>query len=195
MKRDIFSTPIFIHDFTDADSLAKIDALAEQSLVTEQHSDHDLGDRSNKGSSYHTEIDFLGPYSETVLHKLISPYVAQAIKEYGYVIKGARVDYWSIISRSGGYNKRHCHPNSLLSGAFYVSAPSGSGRLEFCDPRYGKMMETTIGRLRNNTYHDHVTIIPERGRLVLFPSFLEHEVQLSTCSEPRIIYSFNVTPA
>jgi uncharacterized protein (TIGR02466 family) len=193
VKKDIFSTPLYVSDLTSEKELELVDRLASLALVEAQKSQSKSDKKSNEGDSFHTISNFLGNFSETDLHTLLTSYIVNAVKDYGYTIRSAEINYWSIVSRSGAYNKRHNHPDSLISGAFYVSAPTGSGKLLFCDPRYGKLMETCNGRTGGTDYHSHVHVVPAKGRLVLFPSFLEHEVEVSTCSEPRIIYSFNVS--
>lgn len=193
MKRhNLFHTPIWIYDFTEPGQLKQISNLSKLALQEKEETGEGIV-KSNKGNSFHTKFNFLGDYSGSPLADLLTPLISRAVSDYGYdPAASVSIMYWSIVTNAGGYNRRHCHPNSLISGAFYTSAPEGSGELILCDPRYGKLMETTAGRLPNQNIHQYQHIKPETGRLVLFPSYLEHEVDESTCDEPRIIYSFNV---
>lgn len=149
--------------------------------------------KSNMGHSFHTNENFLGDYPNSPLHELLTPHLAQALKDYAYDPSYiVHVGYWSIVSYQGAYNKRHHHPNSLISGVLYADAPEGSGALILTEPRYGKLMENRVGRDKDALLHKDQRIIPETGRLVIFPSYLEHEVELTKSTSPRVIYSFNL---
>lgn len=193
-KKQIFPTPLWLHDFDDSASLAAISRLAEQALANEEKHKGTGLQKSNQGNSFHTQNNFLGEFIETPLYGLLSPKLAAALSDYGYKASSVRISYWSIISRSGAYNRRHNHPDSILSVAFYTQVPVGSGNLIFTDPRYGKLMESTIGRTDQSiSLHGHVKVLPKMGRLIIFPSYLEHEVEMSDCSGERIIYSLNLS--
>ena len=187
-----FPTPIWIYDFQSKAEHNELTKLSQ--LALKEADEAGVGvKKSNRGNSFHTVENFLGEYPKSPLHKMLTPHIAHALKDYGYdPTYIVSVGYWSIISFEGAYNERHHHPNSLLSGAFYVDAPHGSGALVFTEPRYGKLMENRAGRDENAMIHKHQRIIPTTGRLVIFPSYLEHQVELTTSVEPRIIYSFNV---
>lgn len=193
MKKSLlFPSPIWMDDFTNDDQFKIVAELSEAALEEVKHKG-DADRRSNRGNSLHTSPNFLGNYIDTPLYKLLTPSIVAALGDYGYDVSfEVSITYWSIVSYAGAYNERHHHANSLLSGAFYTSAPEGSGALVFSDPRYGKFMETRIGRVNVANFHQNHRIEPRAGRLVLFPSYLEHHVEVSSCEQPRIIYSFNV---
>lgn len=192
-KVELFSTPIWIHDFSDEASREILEKLANLALDEERGAERQQEGKSNRGNSFHTQTNFLGDFRQTPLFSLLAPRLAAALADYGYNTSGVRVNYWSIVSRHGGYNRRHNHPDAVLSVAFYVRVPQGSGRLIFADPRYGKLMESQFGRSSaSSSLHGHITVEPKFGRLVIFPSFLEHEVEMSTCEAPRVIYSLNI---
>lgn len=193
-KTEIFATPLWLHDFDDSASLAAISYLAEQALANEEKLKGSGLQKSNQGNSFHTQNNFLGEFAKTPLYGLLAPKLAAALADYGYKASSVRISYWSIVSRAGAYNRRHNHPDSILSVAFYTQAPPGSGNLIFSDPRYGKLMESNIGRTDHSiSLHGHIKVVPKLGRLVVFPSYLEHEVELSTCDGARIIYSLNLS--
>lgn len=87
---------------------------------------------------------------------------------------------WSSVHGNGSYHASHHHKNSLLSGIFYVNAPPHSGAVVFEDPR---------GPLPPFGRSLHIT--PQAGELILFPSWLMHQVLPSMTIEPRISVSFN----
>lgn len=188
----LFPSPIWVHDFSNKNEVNDLNELSKIAL-REVDKSGDVDRRSNRGNSFHTAPNFLGAFQDTLLHKLVTPFLVIALKEYGYdpsyVVS---VTYWSIVSYQGAFNERHHHADSVISGAFYMEAPEGSGALVFSDPRYGKLMESRVGQISSHQIHKNQRVVPEKGRLVLFPSYLEHQVEMSTCSDPRVIYSFNV---
>jgi hypothetical protein len=81
----------------------------------------------------------------------------------------------------------HQHQGSLISGVFYVYCNSGQLRLH--DPRVNAQ------RGYPNSLQDYFkpkVIEPKTGDIVIFPSFLQHEVANNTSKEPRIILPFDV---
>ncbi len=83
---------------------------------------------------------------------------------------------------------RHSHPNCHLSGVFYLSTPEGSGDFCFIDPK----PSFNVLDLSGGKYLGRFRIKPSVGLFTLFPSWLEHEVEHSSCNEPRISAPFNV---
>ena len=188
----LFPSPIWVHDFESAQDNTTISQLANLASQEVEQSSLDIR-KSNRGNSVHTQENFLGDYPDSPLHALITPLLAKALADYEYdPTYIVSVSYWSIISYEGAYNERHHHPHSLLSGVLYADTPEGSGALVFTEPRYGKLMENRAGRNKGALLHKDQRITPKSGRLVIFPSYLEHQVDLTTSKVPRIIYSFNV---
>jgi uncharacterized protein (TIGR02466 family) len=87
----------------------------------------------------------------------------------------------------------HQHPNSFLSGAFYLDVGEGAKPLLFRDPRsQSRNFDIPVEEelLINTKYHAIAAI---NGRLLLFPSWLEHRVPPSFSEVPRVSLSFNMT--
>ncbi len=99
---------------------------------------------------------------------------------------------WVNIMPSQAFHTAHIHPHSVISGTFYVDAPANSSGLKFEDPRMGLMMNSPvlIPKAKKENLR-HFTIQPRSGDLVLFESWLRHEVPLNTSQKPRISVSFN----
>ena len=86
------------------------------------------------------------------------------------------------------HHARHAHPNSHLSGVFYLTAPEGSGDFNFIDP--SPMLD--VLDLSCGNYSGRFKIKPTAGLLIVFPSWLEHEVEPCECKEARISAPFNI---
>lgn len=100
------------------------------------------------------------------------------------------VSCWLNIMPPGGTHSLHLHPLAVISGTFYVDVPKGSGVIKFEDPRLSKMMAAPPrqDKFASATF---ARVEPLKGHLVLFESWLRHEVETNRGSGERISVSFN----
>ena len=99
---------------------------------------------------------------------------------------------WANLLKSGGHHGGHIHPHSVISGTFYVEVPKGSGPIRFEDPRLPLMM--AAAQRRQDAPEDvrpFVTIDPRPGLLLMWESWLRHEVLPGTGRGERLSISFN----
>lgn len=109
---------------------------------------------------------------------------------------GARVlaldSIWINILASGAPHAAHIHPHAVLSGTYYVAVPPWAGAIRFEDPRLALMMAApprkASARVRNRTFH---TVRPTAGALLMWESWLRHEVLPGRSKRDRISISFN----
>ncbi|MDB6093031.1 MAG: hypothetical protein JWM32_593 [Verrucomicrobia bacterium] len=101
-------------------------------------------------------------------------------------------DCWVNIMPPTASHSLHLHPLSFISGTYYVQTPKGCPGLKFEDPRLSRFMaapprlSTAPAAMRS-----HVTYPAEAGNVILFESWLRHEVPTNQVSEERISISFN----
>ena len=101
-------------------------------------------------------------------------------------------DSWANINPGGHSHKAHTHPNNYLSGVYYVRAPEGSGDIEFLDPRpQALVLQPRVKQPTPYTAWKH-PVAAQEGQLLMFPSWLQHQVQENRSDEERISISFNV---
>lgn len=96
---------------------------------------------------------------------------------------------WVNMLDPGAYNTLHLHPNSVLSGCFYLTVPQGAGSIVFRDPRPGVVMDGFPG-VGVNCQRD-LQIQPSAGQLVVFPHWLEHRVEPNEATSSRISVAIN----
>ena len=92
---------------------------------------------------------------------------------------------WANLLKPGGQHSGHLHPHSFISGTLYVAAPPKSGAIRFEDPRLPLMMAAPP---RAETF---VTVEPRPGLLLLWESWLRHEVLPGRGKGDRLSISFN----
>ncbi|CAE8637390.1 unnamed protein product [Polarella glacialis] len=98
------------------------------------------------------------------------------------------VGLWANVNRLGDYNVRHKHPAALLAGVYYVTGSSGAS-LVFEDPR---PQTNVLDAYELFGMGSPKRIQPSAGAILLFPGWLEHQVEAQYSSHPRVSFSFNV---
>lgn len=100
--------------------------------------------------------------------------------------------FWINVLEPGGHHAAHIHPHSVVSGTFYVDVPKGASAIRFEDPRLPHMMAApprkATARVSNRTF---VAVEPRVGTLLLWESWLRHEVPVNNARKARISLSFN----
>jgi uncharacterized protein (TIGR02466 family) len=129
------------------------------------------------------------------LVKAIDKHCLAYAKELHWDMRGTkpRVDsLWVNVMPEGGSHTSHIHPNSVISGTYYVAVPEGAGPIVYEDPRLGFMMAAPprLSKLPQQ-FKSHVSFRPETGTLMLWESWLRHEVPLNRAEGNRISVSFN----
>ena len=101
-------------------------------------------------------------------------------------------DCWVNIMGCGAAHGLHLHPLATISGSYYVAAPAGSAGLKFEDPRLARFMAAPPRRSNARRANRPWVIFPARtGALLLFESWLRHEVAPQTRASERVSISFN----
>jgi uncharacterized protein (TIGR02466 family) len=128
------------------------------------------------------------------LAKLLMRHAGAFANECAFDLKrNPRLDsLWVNLLEAGGQHSGHIHPHSIISGTLYVEVPKGSGAIAFEDPRLPSMMaappRTTDAPEELRTT---VRIEPRPGLLLLWESWLRHEVLAGTGRGKRLSISFN----
>ena len=101
-------------------------------------------------------------------------------------------DIWINILPEGGSHSAHIHPHSVISGTTYVAMPEGASALKLEDPRHAMMMAAPP-RLKDarEEMKNFVYVKPAVGDVLLWESWLRHEVPMNMSEEHRISVSFN----
>ncbi len=101
-------------------------------------------------------------------------------------------DLWANANGKLASNNPHNHPNSILSGVYYVKVEGDCGDLLILDPRKQAWVLQPEFSERTPLNSSVQTISPEDGALIIFPSWLEHGVNRNLSDEDRISISFNI---
>lgn len=126
------------------------------------------------------------------LARLLTRHAAAFARDLAWQGKPKLDSLWVNLLRPGGHHAGHLHPHSILSGTLYVEVPDGSGPIRFEDPRLGLMMAAPTRRPdAPEPLQPFVTVQPRPGMLLLWESWLRHEVMPGTGRADRLSVSFN----
>ena len=196
----LFATPILISDLPDAAAL-NADLRA---VITKHEVAHPGTQHSNLGGwQSDWDMDRWGGPAAIKLLAIGRNIANQATTDRlgNSVVVTWKANMWANINRSGHGNEFHSHPGSFWSGVYYVddggidADPSLGGELEFMDPRGpGPAMyapHLAFGKLGLSVGANE-TVRPKSGRLVMFPSWVLHQVRPYGGDAQRISIAFNL---
>ena len=152
--------------------------------------------RSNRGGWHSPNFDLVNAGPPINFINNFKDFLKQIItNEMGweYVPNKQRiVAMWAIINKKDSYNVKHNHQNCYLSASYYVKKPKNSGDISFFDPK--EMKTYRFPEIKKNTDYsvEKITIKSEEGDLLIFPSYLYHDVEKNLTNEERIVVSFNI---
>jgi len=101
-------------------------------------------------------------------------------------------DCWINIMPQRVAHGLHLHPLSTISGTYYVRMPAGCPGIKFEDPRLDRFMAAPPRRAEGRPEHrPWQTLAAKAGQVVLFESWLRHEVPPNPVPAERVSISFN----
>ncbi|MFP5328697.1 MAG: TIGR02466 family protein [Alphaproteobacteria bacterium] len=194
MTRRLFPTLLYEADLGDAailtDLAPSIRALAQDDSAGRRWS------RKHRYPGYtsYASLDDL-PMRDPAfadLAKLLSRHARAFAKDLAWDVRPRLDSLWVNLLKGGGHHSAHIHPHSILSGTLYVEVPPGSGAIRFEDPRLAQMMAAPVrGEDAPEDLGPFVTVPPRTGLLLMWESWLRHEVLPGTGRGERLSISFN----
>ena len=177
-----FSTSIYISDididYTDIN----------QEIL--QHQETDSGAQySNIGGWQSTSYYVVKHNFINTLFNVIKPKLNIIYNEMLVNSDVSLVNYWFNVNKKFDYNMMHQHAFSYYSAVLYTKTPVNSGNLVFRRP--DRLRETVEFKDVNEHNFGIYWTQPEVGKLIIFPSFLEHYVEQNLSDDMRISIAFN----
>jgi hypothetical protein len=157
--------------------------------------------QANNASANLVHTSMLKPSDSPLLVEaagLITPLLA----DFGMLLFGERLGWslkemWVNVLDTGGRQAMHNHANSFISGVAYLTHTHPEARTVFMRPPGGTDFSFKNDHAGVNTgpYNAEkwISMPPEPGDVVLFPSYLLHAVPTNP-GERRISLAFNAIP-
>ena len=188
MRTDLWATPIWqYHISDDVVNFAKV--ISEVYQIKQSQKSRIL---SNNGG---WQTDFIES-KDTELYKLMSFIKNNIQKCYDDLNVQKRyyniqTKYWININSFGHTNKKHTHPNAILSGCVYLKVPKDSGNIIFNPNLINEYFFRSFTECDNDITSCETAFFPEERKVIIFPAFLPHSVSQNNSNEDRISIAFN----
>lgn len=99
---------------------------------------------------------------------------------------------WINVAQPGQFHPKHKHPNSVISGVLFLDDNEAGNLPPIRFHRTLEMFPLEFQFDELNEFNATCrTFDPEEGMLILFPSLLEHDVEVNKSGQPRASLSFN----
>jgi len=126
------------------------------------------------------------------LAKLLTRHAKAFARDCAFEGKPKLDSLWANLLRGPGHHSAHIHPHSVLSGTLYIEVPKGSGSIRFEDPRLPMMMAAPTRREdAPEDLQPFVSVAPRAGLILMWESWLRHEVLPGAGRGERLSISFN----
>jgi len=183
MIENWFSTPIWYFYDTKFDDT--IEAQFIEYMNKYRENNYNGAIRSNV-NCYQSD-DIITSYPCNYIDEFLQETVLVELQQSINTITNLSINsMWFNENGKGGLNKNHIHPHTDLSGVFYVSTPEECGNIVFYNP----LTESIMSRCNRE---ENVHYTPERGKLIIFPSWLYHSVRPNKSDGIRRSIAFNLT--
>jgi uncharacterized protein (TIGR02466 family) len=187
--RSLFATKLYEAELGDDELLADLAHSIESLAVDDEAGRRWSLDHHYAGYTSYASLNDLPRRDPAFadLAKLLTKHASKFAEECAFHQKRKpRLDsLWVNLLKAAGHHAGHIHPYSIISGTLYVEVPPGAGAIRFEDPRLPLMMAAPS---RADTF---VTVQPRAGLLLLWESWLRHEVLAGSGRGKRLSISFN----
>ncbi|ABG31052.1 hypothetical protein CEP88_17000 [Roseobacter denitrificans] len=141
-----------------------------------------------------TDLPYRFPIFKDLV-KVLDKHVKTFAEDLEFDLDGRKLkleDIWINILPQGGVHTSHIHPHSIISGTTYVAVPTGASAIKFEDPRLQMMMAAPPRqKSARDALRSFIYKAPEPGDVLLWESWLRHEVPVNMSEDERISISFN----
>ena len=177
---NLFPTAVTYFDFG-----SKLTDL-ELKFITEQETRNNDGNTTSVNNNLFesAELAEVARFCEESLQQYFKEVYAPKHDVTPYITQS-----WANYTKKGQWHHKHGHPNSFISGVFYVQAQKDIDKIYFYKNGYQQIKLPTDNYNLYNS--DSWWLGVETGQLILFPSHLTHMVQTVQTDETRISISFN----
>ena len=181
--RPIFATPLYVEQFFDFEHLEELNVYLD-------HTEYKTEGKLSTDNYQSVNSDIL---SDEKLHR-VRDFIQNCLLEYVIRIQSSNqklsiTQSWVNKTETGKFHRLHHHPNSIVSGIFYLKAEQDAPPVKFQRPdtlpfQFAKDFHNEFN---SDTYFYDAT----PGTLLLFPSNIPHVVEQNNSEKDRVSISFN----
>lgn len=186
-----FPTPIFVHNFegSELETIQTELELAMPNILQKMH-ESPWGDNVTTTFEHKGKNDIV----DFNLNKFQSA-IMSAANHYALVLGYSNPDFrleesWFNVCKNGQFQYDHTHTTSRISGCYYFSTNEDDGEIRFANPNPAIHIRCFPA---DRVDVEAVTYKPKIGRLLLFPGWLTHRVNINRSNSERISLAFNLS--
>jgi len=149
-------------------------------------------------TSYHsdTTINYAGHFDPT-----LAEFINFSARDYMDYIgfdpdSDLRIESWLNLNLPDTHHGKHEHFGCFISGVLWLVAPEKSGNFTIFDPitaRAQNNVHWAYARMPHNQYNRNIhSIVPAEGKMIMFPGWLQHQVEANESDDARISVAFNI---
>ena len=183
-----FTVPIFALKYNDCENLKNTVIPTFKSI---EDSDSDKIYYENGYTNYTPGSNVLELNALEELKNFIEVSVNEVHRKLNLENQVYLINSWFSVNRKHSMHERHNHLPAVWSGVYYVQATNNDGNITFFNDHLKSNWPYCKTDINNPLTRQIFTIQPETGLLLIFPSFLEHQVHLNNTDNDRISLSFN----
>ena len=194
--RQLFPTLVYEGDLGDAALLAELERSVRTLATDDMAGRRWCREHGYRGYTSYASLNDL-PVRDPAfadLKRVLDRHVATFAQVCAFDLsRKLRLDsLWVNLLRGGGAHGGHLHPHSVVSGTLYLALPPGARGLKLEDPRLAMLMAAPPRRAdAPEAMRSFVELTPAPGTILLWESWLRHEVPAGTGRGERISVSFN----
>lgn len=195
--RTLFASLLYQQPLGDAALLAELEASCRQLAEDDAAGRRWCRAHGYRGYTSYASLDDL-PVRDPAfgdLKRLLDRHVAKFADDCAFDLGGKRLrldSLWVNVLDGKAGHSGHIHPHSVVSGTLYVALPAGSRGLRLEDPRLAMMMAAPTRREgAPEMLQSFVEVAPAVGDVLLWESWMRHEVPPGSAGAKRISVSFN----
>jgi len=194
--RSLFATQLYQAEIEDRALLSDLAHSIRTFAVDDKAGRSWSRDKGYKGYTSYASLNDLPRRDPAFadLQRLLLRHASEFAGELAFDLgRKPRLDsLWVNLLKPGGHHSAHIHPHSILSGTLYVEVPAKSGGIRFEDPRLPMMMASPVRRDdAPEELRPFVAVAPTAGLLLMWESWLRHEVLPGQAKADRLSISFN----
>lgn len=194
--KSLFATKLHEADIADSALLADLPRSIRSLAEDDQAGRRWSREHGYSGYTSYASLNDLPKRDPAIaeLAKVLTRHAAKFAEECAFEMpRRPKLDsLWVNLLRAPGHHSAHIHPHSIISGTLYVEVPKGSGPIRFEDPRLPLMMAAPMRRKdASEELQPFFKVEPRPGLLLLWESWLRHEVLPGTGRGERLSISFN----
>lgn len=195
----LFASQIYTAPVLNPRSKLLRELIDEATILSEKDRAGREWSRTNyrRGYTSYGSLDQLHRFSSSFdeLKALMDPHIPRYLKSLGLQVPAREIQLsrmWVNVMGEGCSHPMHIHPLSVISGTVYLQTPKDAAAIRFEDPRLDQFMARPLAKAvggQSSPYH--YAHRPKAGEIILFESWMKHEVPAHPLRQKRVSVSFN----